>query len=116
MNAMTRMRLNIAAHVACIGLSVAALFAGINALNAKAPVQVSAPTGLVDLTGAAESAVNSVVSVLRMPSRSSRLCRVRHGTISLAISLVMAVAAASSDSKCAKVQDRASSYRRTAIS
>ena len=60
---MTRMRLNIAAHVACIGLSVAALFVGINALNAKAPAQVSAPTGLVDLTGAAESAVNSVVYI-----------------------------------------------------
>lgn len=71
MNAMTKMKLNIAAHVACFGLSVAALFIGISEMRANAPVEVNvpknssvnAPSGLVDLTGAAESAVNSVVYI-----------------------------------------------------
>ena len=71
MNAMTKMKLNIAAHVACFGLSVAALFVGISEMRANAPVEVNvpknssvnAPSGLVDLTGAAESAVNSVVYI-----------------------------------------------------
>ena len=68
---MTKMKLNIAAHVACFGLSVAALFVGISEMRANAPVEVNvpknssvnAPSGLVDLTGAAESAVNSVVYI-----------------------------------------------------
>lgn len=68
---MTKMKLNIAAHVACFGLSVAALFIGISEMRANAPVEVNvpknssvnAPSGLVDLTGAAESAVNSVVYI-----------------------------------------------------
>ena len=71
MNALTKMKLNIAAHVACFGLSVAALFVGISEMRANAPVEVNvpknssvnAPSGLVDLTGAAESAVNSVVYI-----------------------------------------------------
>lgn len=68
---MTKMKLNIAAHVACFGLSVAALFVGISEMRANAPVEVNVPenssvnalSGLVDLTGAAESAVNSVVYI-----------------------------------------------------
>ena len=68
---MTKMKLNIAAHVACFGLSVAALFVGISEMRANAPVEVNvpknssvnAPSGFVDLTGAAESAVNSVVYI-----------------------------------------------------
>ena len=68
---MTKMKLNIAAHVACFGLSVAALFVGISEMRDNAPVEVNvpknssvnAPSGLVDLTGAAESAVNSVVYI-----------------------------------------------------
>ena len=68
---MTKMKLNIAAHVACFGLSVAALFVGISEMRANAPVEVNVPTnisvtapsGLFGLTGAAETAVMSVVFV-----------------------------------------------------
>ena len=58
-----KMKLNVATHVACLSLSFAALFVGMSALNASASPAVGATSGLVDLTGAAESAVNSVVYI-----------------------------------------------------
>ena len=57
------MRLNVTTHVVCLSLSLSALFMGINTLQASVPAGSSATAGLVDLTGAAESAVNSVVYI-----------------------------------------------------
>lgn len=63
MKTMTKMKLNVATGVACVGLSLSALFMGVNTMQAAVPAGSAATSGLVDLTGAAESAVNSVVYI-----------------------------------------------------
>ena len=70
MKQITKMRLNVAAHVTCFGLALAALLFGTNVIKGKtteqAPSAPKAPVvtgGLVDLTAAAESSVNSVVYI-----------------------------------------------------
>lgn len=60
---MTRMRLNFATHVVCVSLSLSALWMGINTVQASVPAGAGTTSSLVDLTGAAESTVNSVVYI-----------------------------------------------------
>lgn len=60
---MTRMRLNFATHVVCVSLSLSALLMGINTVQASVPAGAGTTSGLVDLSGAAESTVNSVVYI-----------------------------------------------------
>ena len=49
--------------IACVGLSLAALFMSAHTMRAVAAASPAATSGLVDLTDAAESAVNSVVYI-----------------------------------------------------
>ncbi len=67
MEPLTKMRWNVAAHATCFGIALAALFFGLKSEGCKAvapqKTTIVQKSGLVDLTAAAESSVNSVVYI-----------------------------------------------------
>ena len=67
MKPLTKMRWNVAAHATCFGIALAALLVGTKTVGCKAvapqTTTVVQKSGLVDLTAAAESSVNSVVFI-----------------------------------------------------